>query len=67
MFHSSVAAVAPVEYPPNPKPAVCVPELPKNLLAVAIVAGEVVQLVPFHNSVAPVLGGVVPPNAKAAV
>jgi hypothetical protein len=29
--------------------------------------GELVQLVPLYNSVAPVFGGVDPPKAKAAV
>jgi hypothetical protein len=35
-------------------------------LAVAKLAGDVVQLVPLYSSVAPVTGGL-PPNAKAAV
>jgi hypothetical protein len=41
--------------------------LPTEPLAVAILLGLVVQLVPFHNSVADLRGGDYPPNANAKV
>jgi hypothetical protein len=51
--HSSVAAtLAGSVAPPNPNAAVCVPAPPNLFLAVAILAGEDVQLVPSYSSVA---------------
>jgi hypothetical protein len=63
---AAVFAVAVV--PPKLTADVCVPASePNAVLAVANVAGEVVQLVPFQSSVAPVTLGVDPPKATAAV
>ena len=69
-FHSSVLLSAPGgAYPPKAKPAVCVPQPPKPLLAVASPVGLEVQVVPFHVSVIPVLvlgpGVKTPPAATA--
>jgi hypothetical protein len=67
--HSSVAAELAGSCPANPNADVCVPSPAKLRLAVFILTGEVVQLVPSYNSVAPVLvpGAGLPPKAIAAV
>ena len=55
-LYSSVAVV-PEEgggLPPKPSAADCVPAPPSCILAVAKVAGDVVQLIPSHSSVAEV-------------
>jgi hypothetical protein len=53
-------------YPLIAKAAVCVPAPANPSLAVAIDETDV-QLVPSHNSVAPVFPGVAPPKAIADV
>jgi hypothetical protein len=65
-LYSSVEPVTPGAFPPNPKPAVCVPAPAKLNLAVPKFP-PAVQLVPSYSSVTLVAVVVKPPKAKPAV
>jgi hypothetical protein len=64
-LYSSVAPVV-GEYPPNPKPAVCVPH-PANFCLAVFKFPPGLQVDPLYSSVAAVVAGVSPPKANAAV